>query len=59
MIPNPANYSTISFPLLGIEVDPIRTISLGPLTIHLYGAVIALGCCWPVSIAATAASGRD
>lgn len=43
MIPNPANYSTISFPLLGIEVDPIRTISLGPLTIHLYGAVIALG----------------
>ena len=43
MIPNPANYSAISFPLLGIEVDPIRTISLGPLTIHLYGAVIALG----------------
>lgn len=43
MIPNPANYSAISFPLLGIEVDPIRTISLGLLTIHLYGAVIALG----------------
>ena len=43
MSPNPANYSAISFPLLGIEVDPIRTISLGPLTIHLYGAVIALG----------------
>ena len=43
MNPNPANYSAISFPLLGIEVDPIRTLSLGPLTIHLYGAVIALG----------------
>lgn len=40
---NPANYSTISFPLLGIEVNPIRTLSLGPLTIHMYGAVIALG----------------
>ena len=40
---NPANYSAISFPLLGIEVDPIRTLSIGPLTIHLYGAVIALG----------------
>ena len=43
MNPNPANYSAISFTLLGIEVDPIRTLSLGPLTIHLYGAVIALG----------------
>ena len=43
MNPNPANYSAISFPLLGIEVDPIRALSLGPLTIHLYGAVIALG----------------
>ena len=43
MNPNPANYSAISFPLLGLEVDPIRALSLGPLTIHLYGAVIALG----------------
>ncbi len=40
---NPANYSTISFPLLGIEVNPIRSLQLGPLTIHLYGAVIAFG----------------
>ena len=40
---NPANYSIISFPALGIEVNPIRYFSLGPLTIHLYGAVIALG----------------
>ena len=39
----PANYSTISFPFLGIEVDPPRTLSLGPFTIHYYGAIIALG----------------
>lgn len=40
---NPANYSVISFPFLGIEVDPGRTIPLGPLTIHYYGLVIACG----------------
>lgn len=40
---NPANYSSISFPFLGLEVNPPRVFSLGPLTIHLYGAVIALG----------------
>ena len=25
----PANYSTISFPALGIEVNPLRSITLG------------------------------
>ena len=40
---NPANYSAISFPALGIEVDPPRVLELGPLTIHYYGAIIALG----------------
>lgn len=39
----PANYSSISFPALGIEVNPPRTLSLGPLTIHLYGLIIAVG----------------
>ena len=39
----PANYSVISFPFLGIEVNPPRTLELGPLTIHYYGAIIALG----------------
>ena len=39
----PANYSTISFPFLGIEVNPPRVLELGPLTIHYYGAIIALG----------------
>lgn len=40
---NPANYSAISFPLLGIEIDPIRYFNIGPLTVHLYGVVIAFG----------------
>ena len=39
----PANYSTISFPFLGIEVNPPRVLELGPLTIHYYGAIIAAG----------------
>ena len=41
---NPANYSTISFPFLGgLEMNPPRAFSLGPLTVHLYGLVIACG----------------
>lgn len=36
-------YTTISFPALGIEIDPIRAISIGPLSIHLYGLLIATG----------------
>ena len=40
---NPANYSLISFPSLGIEVNPGRMLELGPLTIHYYGAIIAFG----------------
>ena len=36
-------YSTISFPGLGIELDPIRAFSIGPLTIHMYGLIIACG----------------
>ena len=40
---NPANYSLISFPSLGIEVNPGRSLALGPLNIHYYGAIIALG----------------
>lgn len=37
------SYSVISFPGLGIEWDPIRTISIGPLSIHLYGLIIGIG----------------
>ena len=40
---NPANYSVISFPFLGLEVNPGRSFALGPLEIHYYGLVIALG----------------
>ena len=40
---NPANYSLIAFPSLGIEVNPGRTLNIGPMTIHYYGALIALG----------------
>ncbi len=36
-------YTTISFPSLGIEIDPIREFSLGPLSIHMYGLIIASG----------------
>ena len=40
---NPSNYSTISFPLLGLELNPDRVLTLGPLTIHYYGVIIAAG----------------
>ena len=40
---NPTNYSVISFPGLGIEINPIRTLSIGPFSIHLYGLIIAVG----------------
>lgn len=36
-------YSKISFPALGLELDPIRSFSIGPLEIHLYGVIIAFG----------------
>ena len=32
---NPRNFSTIFFPFLGLELNPPRSISLGPLNIHL------------------------
>ena len=40
---NPANYGAISFPTFGIEVDPSRSFSIGPLTVHFYGLIIACG----------------
>ena len=39
----PSDLSVISFPSLGIELNPGRIIEIGPLTIHYYGAIIALG----------------
>ena len=40
---NSSDYSAISFPFLGIEVDPGRGFSIGPLNINYYGMIIALG----------------
>lgn len=36
-------YTTISFPSLGIEINPPAFFEVGPLTIHFYGVIIALG----------------
>ena len=36
-------YTGISFPGLGIEVNPGKALELGGLSIHYYGAIIALG----------------
>ena len=36
-------YTNISFPSLGIDIDPVRQFTIGPLNIHLYGVLIALG----------------
>ena len=36
-------YTNISFPSLGIDIDPVREFSLGPVSIHMYGLIIAFG----------------
>ena len=36
-------YTTISFPAFGIEINPGRSFSIGPMEIHFYGLIIALG----------------
>ena len=33
----------ISFPGLGLELDPIREFAIGSLNVHLYGVIIAMG----------------
>ena len=40
---NPKYFGAISFPSFGIEIDPGRYFSVGPLTVHYYGLIIALG----------------
>ena len=37
------SYTTISFPGLGLEMDPGRYIAIGSFTIYYYGIIIALG----------------
>ena len=36
-------YTTISFPSLGLELNPPSHFSIGSLSIHFYGVIIALG----------------
>ena len=36
-------YTNISFPSFGIDFNPIRTLEVGSLSIHLYGIIIGLG----------------
>ncbi len=36
-------YTTISFPSLGLELNPPRAFSIGSLSIHFYGLIIAVG----------------
>ena len=36
-------YTNISFPSLDIDINPIREFSVGPLSIHMYGVIIAFG----------------
>ena len=36
-------YTAISFPSLGLEIDPIRYFEIGPAKIYLYGVIIAFG----------------
>ena len=37
------DYSVISFPALGISVNPPRALDLGFISINLYGLIIACG----------------
>ena len=40
---NPSNYTNISFPFLGLELNPGRSFDIGPLTVNFYGLVIGIG----------------
>ncbi len=40
---NPSDYTGISFPSFGIELNPPRSLEIGPISIHFYGLIIACG----------------
>ena len=40
---NTRNFSTITFPSFGIEVNPPRFFEIGPLTVYFYGLIIGIG----------------
>ena len=40
---HPSDYTTISFPVLGLELNPGRSFDIGPLTVNFYGLIIGIG----------------
>ena len=40
---HPSDYTTISFPFLGLELNPGRSFDIGPLTVNFYGLIIGIG----------------
>ena len=44
-------YTTITFPGLGLEMDPIRYLEIGSLKLYIYGLIIAIGLLLAVSYA--------
>ena len=40
---DPSNYQGISFPGLGLEMNPNRVLQIGSFSIHYYGLIIAIG----------------
>ena len=40
---DPSNYHGISFPGVGLEVNPDRILQIGNFSIHYYGLIIAIG----------------
>ena len=40
---DPSNYQGISFPGVGLEVNPDRVLQIGSFSIHYYGLIIAIG----------------
>ena len=40
---SPSNYSVISFPSFGIEVNPPRMLAIGPFSVYYYGLILATG----------------
>ena len=40
---DPSNYTGISFPGLGLEINPDRVLQIGSFSIHYYGLIIAIG----------------
>ena len=51
---NTSAFSSISFPFLGLEINPPRGFTLGSLDIRFYGIIIAVGLLLAVTLASCA-----